>query len=158
MAPASGDCRFAFTFRNAVNFPTLTITFLRMPALKTYSKRVKHHTEEPPSKKRRVEEPLPVILSPRVKKPEGSTIQSYFRPLQRSSSPSTTRVPHHASEALEHISSPGYQLPSDTLEHTSPRTRSSQVTEKTQETPKNPTSTHTNSQHVYSRRVWSRQR
>ncbi|KAH8770686.1 hypothetical protein F5882DRAFT_441951, partial [Hyaloscypha sp. PMI_1271] len=118
MAPSSGDCR--------------------MPALKTYSKRVKYHTEEPPSKKRRVEEPLPVTLSPRVKKPEGSTIQSYFRPLQRSSSPSTTRVPHRASTALEHISSPKYQLPSDSLEHTSPpRTRSSQLSSD----PLEPTST-----------------
>jgi hypothetical protein len=109
-----------------------------MPALKTYSKRVKYHKEEPPSKKRRAEEPLPVALSPRVKKPEGSTIQSYFRPLQRSSSPSTTRVPHRASAALEHISSPRYQLPSDSLEHTSPsRTRSSQLSSDTLE----PTST-----------------
>jgi GNAT superfamily N-acetyltransferase len=97
----------------------LTFPFSRTPALKTYSKRVNHHTEEPPSKKRRVEEPVPAIPSPRVKKTKGSTIRSYFKPLQSSSIPSVTRNPHHVSNDLEHTSSPRYQLSSDPLEHPS---------------------------------------
>ncbi|KAE9369233.1 hypothetical protein N431DRAFT_380053 [Stipitochalara longipes BDJ] len=89
----------------------------RTPALKTYSKRVNQHPEEPPSKKRRVEEPTPITPLSQVKQPKGGTIQSYFKPLQPSSIPSKTRPPHLSSDPLEHIfSSTTSQISSDPLE------------------------------------------
>ncbi|KAN0101562.1 ESCO1/2 acetyl-transferase domain containing protein [Hyaloscypha variabilis] len=124
MAPSSGSCR--------------------PPALKTYSKRVNQHPEEPPSKKRRVEEPTPVNIPPRVKKTTGGTIQSYFKPLQRSSSPSATRPPYLSSDPLEHISSTiASQLSSDTLEPlstppSSPRAKSESTIEYPRRSQKRP--------------------
>ena len=120
MAPSSGNVRFVFTAKDAITFFVLTIKFPRTPALKTYSKRVKEHPAEPPSKKQRVEEPSSATPPARVKGPKGGTIQSYFKPLQRSSSPFTTRPPHFFSDSLEQPSSTSASQPSsDPLEPSS---------------------------------------
>jgi ESCO1/2 acetyl-transferase/zinc-finger of acetyl-transferase ESCO len=108
---------------NAVIFLKLTASFHRTLSLKTYSRRVNHNTDEPPSKKQRVEEPLPVTPPPpQVKNPNGGTIQSYFKTLQPSASPAPSRTPHLSSDSYEHTSTTTTrpsQLSSDPLEPTS---------------------------------------
>jgi GNAT superfamily N-acetyltransferase len=122
MAPSSGTARFDSLINIAVTYSKLTTTFRRALSLKTYSKRVNHSTEEPPSKKQRVEEPRTLKPPPQVKKPKGGTIQSYFKPLQPSSSRADSRTPHLSSEPLDgtpFTTTRSSQLSSDPSEPTS---------------------------------------
>ena len=144
MAPSPGNGQFDSLPAALSPSPSLITTFHRTPTLKTYSKRVPHNTEGPSTKKIPVEDPIPVNFPPQakkrrlkdpspansapVKKVKGTTIQSYFKPLQTSSSP---------------ITKPASSLPSDPLEPTStppssPPTRSSPSIETPRQPQKRP--------------------
>ncbi|KAE8444654.1 hypothetical protein EG329_014402 [Mollisiaceae sp. DMI_Dod_QoI] len=83
----------------------------RTTNIKTYSRRVTTNAEEPPTKKRRVED-SPVVKStaaaPQFKR---SSIQSYFKPLPRSSSP-PCQSPFPSSDPVEPASTPPSSPPS----------------------------------------------